>query len=105
MAVYVDKLERWGWKMRGREVASCHMFTDSLDIEELHAFAQQLGMRREWFQPHRVAPHYDLTPRRREVAVALGAHEVGRREASQLWRIRREAVAQKENPAEAGEMV
>lgn len=92
MAIYVDKLERWGWKMRGREVESCHMFTNSLDIEELHAFAERIGMRRAWFQAHHVTPHYDLTPTRRELAVTLGAIEVGRKEASGIWRARRAAI-------------
>lgn len=92
MPIYVDALESWGWKMRGRPVQSCHMFTDAIDLEELHVFAERIGMRRSWFQPHRVAPHYDLTSSRRAAAVLLGAVEVGRREASEIWRARREAV-------------
>lgn len=92
MAIYVDALESWGWKMRGREVRSCHMFTDSLDLEELHSFAERIGMRRTWFQIHKVAPHYDLTENRRSAAVLFGAIEVGRREASAIWRARRDAL-------------
>lgn len=93
MTIYVDRLESWGWKMRGRTVKSCHMFSDSLDIEDLHTFAEAIGLRREWFQPHRIAPHYDLTASRREAAVLLGAVEVSRAAASKIWRERREAVA------------
>ena len=85
-------MEEWGWRMRGRTVASCHMFTNSADIEELHSFAVQLGMKRTWFQPHAVAPHYDLVKSRRDLAVSLGAVEVGRRQASSIWRARRELV-------------
>ena len=92
MTIYVDALEEWGWRMRGRTVASCHMFTNSADIEELHSFAAQLGMKRTWFQPHAVAPHYDLVKSRRNLAVSLGAVEVGRRQASSIWRARRELV-------------
>lgn len=92
MAIYVDKLEDWGWRLRGHSTLSCHMFTDSADIEELHAFARQIGMKAIWFQNHKVAPHYDLTPARREHAVKLGAIEVGRRESSAIWRRRRELV-------------
>lgn len=93
MAIYVDELASWGWKMRGREVRSCHMFTDSLDLEELHVFAERIGMRRTWFQPHsRVSPHYDLTEIRRAAAVRLGAIEVSRRDAVGIWRARREAL-------------
>lgn len=95
MTIYVDALESWGWKMRGRKVDSCHMFTDNPDLDELHAFAEKIGMRRQWFQDHRVAPHYDLTPSRRSQAVLLGAVEVGRKEASAIWKSRREIIAEK----------
>ena len=94
MTIYVDALENWGWKMRGRKVDSCHMFTDALDLEELHLFAETIGMKRQWFQPHRVAPHYDLVPSRRAHAVSLGAMEVGRKEASAIWKARRKAVSE-----------
>ncbi len=36
-----------------------HLIGDSL--EELHEFAQEVGLRREWFQDHSRHPHYDLT--------------------------------------------
>ena len=36
-----------------------HLVGDSL--EELHEFAQRVGLRREWFQDHPRHPHYDLT--------------------------------------------
>lgn len=77
MAVYVDDLNTWtdkGLFAKG----SCHMTADTLD--ELHAFAVKIGMKRAWFQRHRLAPHYDLTPSRRAVAVRLGAIEMSFRE-------------------------
>ena len=77
MTIYVDALEEWGWRMRGRTVASCHMFTNSADIEELHAFAAQLGMKRTWFQPHAVAPHYDLVKSRRGWPASSQLHLAG----------------------------
>src|SRR5918999_935750 len=46
----------------------CHMATDG-SFEELHAFAARIGLRRAWFQ----RDHYDLPPRGRAAAVALGA--------------------------------
>lgn len=78
MAVYVDKARN----PLGRMVM-CHMIADSLD--ELHAMAQAIGMRREWFQP-RSFPHYDVSLSRRERAIKLGACEVGRRELVRVMR-------------------
>lgn len=65
MAVYVDEA-KWAW--RGQYW--CHMVADSID--ELHAFADLLGMKREWFQDKRL-PHYDMNAKRRERALKLGA--------------------------------
>lgn len=72
MSVYVDSLVEYGWKL-GR---SCHMVADTLD--ELHAMAKHIGLRRSWFQ-EKSAPHYDLTMGRRERAVAAGCVELDRR--------------------------
>jgi len=69
------------------------MFTDSLDLAELHEMAARIGMKRDWFQPSKAAPHYDLTASRRVMAVQFGAVEVGRRDASRIWRARRELIA------------
>lgn len=66
MPVYVDN-ERIPW--RGREW--CHLVADSLD--ELHAFAATLGLRRAWFQGRASYPHYDVTMSVRTRALALGA--------------------------------
>ncbi|WP_293195808.1 DUF4031 domain-containing protein [Ottowia sp.] len=88
--MYVDPLQDFGWVLRGRRVQNCHLFTDSLDLAELHAVAAAIGMRLSWFQSaSRVAPHYDLTASRRALAIAAGAREVSRREAAAIWRQRR----------------
>lgn len=52
----------------------CHMTStaDDADYAELHRMARCIGMRPSWFQ----GDHYDLTPRRRDIAVSLGAIEV-----------------------------
>ena len=54
------------------------MYADTL--EELHAMAERIGMKKEWFQNKPRLLHYDLTPRRRVVAVRLGAIEQTARE-------------------------
>jgi hypothetical protein len=55
----------------------CHLATDS-DLEELHTFAVQIGLKRSWFQQSRSGrfPHYDLVPSKREQAIELGATPV-----------------------------
>ena len=55
-----------------------HLVSDS-SIEELHEFASDLGLRREWFQQKSV-PHYDLTGPLYELALGRGAILVSSRE-------------------------
>lgn len=66
MTVYVDD-SRLTW--RGK--SWCHLVADSID--ELHAFAARLGLKREWFQERTMYPHYDVTVNIRERALTLGA--------------------------------
>jgi len=70
VSVYVDDLAKWPTKIACFKGGSCHLTADTLD--ELHAMAANIGMRREWFQNTRV-PHYDLTPARRSAALLAGA--------------------------------
>jgi hypothetical protein len=61
----------------------CHMASDDLTdagLEELHAMAQLIGLKREWFQDHPRHPHYDLPPHKRELAIVSGAIAVSSRE-------------------------
>ena len=37
-----------------------HLVSDT-SLEELHKFAQRIGLKRCWFQESRTHPHYDLT--------------------------------------------
>lgn len=87
MAVYVDTLVNYGGSATFRWTHSCHMWADT--IEELHAFAASIGMRRAWFQPpkdHGVRlPHYDLNANRRRIAVLKGAIELDRTQAVNKW--------------------
>jgi hypothetical protein len=93
MPVYVDPLADRGWKLRGHAQANCHLFTDAWNLDELHAMAARIGMKREWFQDARSAPHYDVTPKRRALAVSMGVIEVSFRQACAIWRKRRALVA------------
>lgn len=76
MSVYVDRLMKWPRTKAWPYGEACHLFADGL--EELHAFAAKIGMRRAWFQGKATLPHYDLTAKRRAAAVAAGAKEVER---------------------------
>lgn len=93
MAVYVDALLTYtAGVYRGRAAAQarrtgsrhghrwCHLLADSL--AELHAFAEQLGLKKDWYR----RGHYDLVPPRRARALELGAIEVDRATAVRLWK-------------------
>lgn len=95
--VYVDPLLPWGWKMYGKPVDSCHLFTDQVSLDELHAFASLVGLKRAWFQDKPGRPHYDLTKSRRDVAVDAGAVEVPSRQAIHILR-ERDILIQKGKP-------
>jgi len=80
--IMVDELRAWPAKVGGAAGrifgsgrASCHLTTDE-GVDVLHAFASKIGLKRGWFQDHPIAPHYDLTPKRRELALAAGAIEM-----------------------------
>lgn len=68
MTVYVDnaRIPFKNWR-------ASHLFADT--EEELHEFAERLGLKREWFQPRggRRSMHYDVSDAKREQAFALGA--------------------------------
>lgn len=85
--VMVDELKVWPHARPPFHRGSCHITTDG-PLEELHALAARVGLRRRWFQEHPTAPHYDLTPPRREAAIAAGAVFVSAREQA-LARLRR----------------
>jgi hypothetical protein len=72
MTVYVDKPQH-----RFGRMIMCHMLADT--VAELHAMADRIGLKREWFQPYS-RPHYDLSKTKRAEAVAAGAREVDRYE-------------------------
>ncbi len=67
-----------------------HLVADT--DEELHDFAERMGMRRAWFQHRPGRPHhghYDVPERARAEALAQGAVEVTWRELGRMLRDRR----------------
>jgi hypothetical protein len=78
VSVYIDHAFAFGdW---GRWSGGGHLQADTL--EELHAFAAGMGLRREWFQSRPGRPendHYDLTEPGRVLALELGAIAEDRR--------------------------
>lgn len=91
MAVYVD-----GAKNPLKHMLMSHMVADT--EAELHAMAQAIGLKREWFQDHNT-PHYDLCQEKRTLAVARGAVQVGRRQlVAIIRRLRQERYADQGRP-------
>jgi hypothetical protein len=78
--IYVDELrparKQVGPHPPGTEW--CHLTTDG-SLEELHQFAEKIGMQRAWFQNKRV-PHYDLRKSGRDIALQKGAVFMSARE-------------------------
>lgn len=74
--IYVDELiHPW----RGKKW--CHLMAD--DTNELHTFAQSIGLKPEWFQSHAVQPHYDIVESYRIKAIAKGAVEITTEQSTQ----------------------
>lgn len=73
----------------------CHML--SPDLDELHAMAAKLGLKREWFQGDASTPHYDVNLTVRAKALELGAVEIDRRQTVALIKQIRAERLKKEN--------
>lgn len=71
MAVYVDEIQHYP-QTKLPYKNWCHMACDG-DLEELHAMAEKIGLKRSWFQKHPTLPHYDLVPSKRALAIRYGA--------------------------------
>ena len=56
--IYIDRVQARGGSGKFRK--SAHLFTDDENLEELHAFAEFIGLKRRWFQDEKFS-HYDLT--------------------------------------------
>jgi hypothetical protein len=79
MSVYVDQAENNLGRMK-----MAHMVADTLD--ELHAMADQVGLKRKWFQDNPDHPHYDLCQSKKRLAISLGAIEINSRQLVALVR-------------------
>jgi Protein of unknown function (DUF4031) len=83
MTVYVDNY-RVPARVGRLTARWSHLFVaPGDDLEELHAFAARIGLRRTWFQDKPPLCHYDVTDTKRQQAIAAGAkaitwHETGR---------------------------
>jgi Protein of unknown function (DUF4031) len=108
MAVYVDDASIPATVPSGRARHTSrwsHLFADTQD--ELHEFADRLGLRRSYFQPGkpradgRPSPfwHYDVTVGKRRQAIRLGAQPVTWRDSAQIIRAR-EAAAERARVAD-----
>lgn len=89
--IFVDPLCNNGWKLG----PNSHLFVaPETPIEDLHIFAQSIGLRRAWFQhkPGKL-PHYDVTKGKRAVAVRRGAVELTRAETVEILRKWRQPTA------------
>lgn len=91
MTVYVDDFRMQATVGQHTAVWS-HLFSDQLDSEELHQFAERIGLRRRYFQqgvtlggkPAPERAHYDVTEGMRRRAVSSGAIEVGFRQFAEI---------------------
>lgn len=54
-----------------RDMTMGHMITDT--EEELHVFAIELGLKRDWFQENSSFPHYDISTSKFKLALKNGA--------------------------------
>jgi hypothetical protein len=86
VTVYVDTMRpctpnpKWPYR------ESCHLFCDG-PFEELHTLAEEIGLKREWFQSDHPRPdlwHYDCHISKRRLAVQHGAVEITGRQYSTM---------------------
>lgn len=91
MTIYVDELFNWpqeaataqARKYFGGGKPSCHLFTDGAEAE-LIVFARRIGLQPAWIQ-RGTRLHFDLTPKKRAMAVRAGAVELTREEYAALF--------------------
>lgn len=86
--LYVDRLRNNGMIVRGRQIRTCHLWSDK-GRDELLQFAESLGMPRSWLHDGSIL-HFDLVRKLRGQAVLHGAVGLGDHAAAVSWeRIRK----------------
>lgn len=75
MTIYVDSAQ---YSRGNTNKMFCHMVADT--IEELHSFAESIGVKRCWYHSSSKYKHYDLNEDQRKVAVCSGAIEISSKE-------------------------
>lgn len=86
MGAFVDQLQAHAKRNRLGNLW-CHLWAPK--VEELHAFAALIGVKRCWFD----RDHYDLNPEQRAAAVKAGALEVTSRDIARFRRTKRDRAA------------
>lgn len=77
VTIYVDMLMHHGASW-GK---SCHMFSDQLDLSDLHRMSEMIGLKRGWIDLKRPDfPHYDIDARKRGFAIEHGAVAIDKRD-------------------------
>jgi hypothetical protein len=101
MTVYVDDM-RLKARVGRLEARWSHLMTGpGDDLDELHALAVSIGLKREWFQsPPEHYPHYDVTETKRQQAIRAGAVAITWYEAGELLTGRRPVPAPPQPSAE-----
>lgn len=74
MTIYVDEPQTWDVRFKDY----CHLWSDTMDVDELNQFARLLGLKPEWIQcSHGLRCkdfwHYDISKGKRARALQLGA--------------------------------
>lgn len=80
MTVYIDTA--WYIPAEGKKAKLgylstakwCHMYADTK--EELHEFAELIGLKHSWLQDHAYRWHYDLTGSKIQAAIDNGAVQI-----------------------------
>lgn len=84
MTIFVDEMVNNLWKIRGRIVKNCHMWSDE-STEELLNFAEKIGLKKKWVQKSRRGLiHFDLVKKLRDKAIENGAVALTNREAHKV---------------------